>query len=248
MHGPTCIVWANLTPFSLQCEACLEELPPNPDRTRPGRLGRLSALCIFPIVNSFCMAVLHGRAGRLTAKKRRFPARAVKCDFEFCDAAPGGGDSCISVLKKDCHERQGNATRCDECVARIEHAKMADCSRQDELRFCHGEQPPSPAPPINPDGKCIKLLDADCKHHYAKQDGNLCYNCTQKALKEKPSVTCTMGEEFNFCEYGPVDHPPACIEELQKLCGKPYGKQHANRTQCTECVAGLRRPGGHGCF
>ena len=181
-----------------QCEACLEKLPPDPDRT-------------------------------------------LKCDFEFCDAAPGGGDSCISVLKKHCLQTRENATRCDECVARIEHAKLADCTRQDKLRFCHGERPPSPSPapspPINPaDSKCIKLLDADCKHHYAKQDGNLCYNCTQKALKDKPSVTCTMGEEFNFCEYGPVDHPPACIEELQKLCGKPYGKQHANRTQCTECV------------
>ena len=45
-----------------------------------------------------------------------------------------------------------------------------------------------------------------------------------------------MDEEFNFCAYGPTDHPPPCIEELQRLCGKPYGKQHDNRTQCTECV------------
>ena len=177
-----------------QCEACVEGLPPNPDRT-------------------------------------------LKCDFEFCDAAPGGGDSCIAVLKKDCEETRTNATKCDECVARVERAKLGDCTRQDELRFCHGEQPPSPAPPITPGhNKCIELLDADCKHHYAKQDGNLCYNCTQKALKEEPKVTCTTEEEFNFCEYGPADHPPACIEELQKLCGKPYGKQHANRTACTECV------------
>ena len=27
----------------------------------------------------FCMAVLYRRAGRLAGKKRRFPARAVKC-------------------------------------------------------------------------------------------------------------------------------------------------------------------------
>ena len=31
----------------------------------------------FSIVNRFCTAVLNGRAGRLTAKKRRFPALAV---------------------------------------------------------------------------------------------------------------------------------------------------------------------------
>jgi hypothetical protein len=68
-------------------------------------------------------------------------------------------------------------------------------------------------------------------------------NCTQKALKTEPKVSCTTEEEFNFCEYGPSDHPPACVEELQKLCGKPWGKQHSNRTACTESVVAHEKGG-----
>jgi hypothetical protein len=99
----------------------------------------------------------------------------LKQEFAFCDAAPGpppSRDSCLQVLKKDCESRRANVKECEGCVARVEHAKLADCTRQDELKFCHGDTPPAPI-----SDPCLALLDDDCKHHYGKYDGNACCEC-----------------------------------------------------------------------
>jgi hypothetical protein len=44
----------------------------------PGRRGRLTPLA-FPYVNRFCMALLYGRAGRLTAKTGGFRPGQCGC-------------------------------------------------------------------------------------------------------------------------------------------------------------------------
>ena len=167
----------------------------------------------------------------------------LKEEFAFCDA--GGDpkpepivDECLADLKAHCEDRRANATDCDHCLERVDHALKAHCTRQDELKFCHGGEKPKPI-----SNRCVALLETDCKKFVGAYDGGACYNCTQKALKTEPDVACTPEEEFNFCEYGPIDHPPMCIEELQKLCGKPWGKQHANRTECTDCVVAHEKGG-----
>ena len=36
---------------------------------------------------------------------------------------------------------------------------------------------------------------------------------------------------------------PKCVEELQKLCGKPWGSQHSNKTACLDCVIAHEKGG-----
>jgi hypothetical protein len=45
----------------------------------------------------------------------------------------------------------------------------ANCTRQDELKFCHGGKPPAPI-----SNKCVSLLEEDCKKFVGAYDGNAC--------------------------------------------------------------------------
>ena len=58
----------------------------------PGRLGAVKRRpLVFSYENPFCTGLLYGRAGRLTAKKRRFPApRAATCLAHYLFAITKG--------------------------------------------------------------------------------------------------------------------------------------------------------------
>ena len=73
MHGPTCIFWANVTPFTLQPAGRGRGGEALPVRARP---GRLSALSVSHSESGLYGAFVWARRA-LNGQKRRFPARAV---------------------------------------------------------------------------------------------------------------------------------------------------------------------------
>ena len=99
---------------------------------------------------------------------------------------------------------------------------------------------PVPTPPA--DKKCTKLLDKDCAQFLNLKNESQCAQCTSKAAASQPDVECSVRDEFNFCSYGPAGEPE-CVEALQRLCGKPWGGQHANRTVCVACVVANEKSG-----
>ena len=124
MHGPTCIFWANLTPFSLKVSGRLVsctvtnngtehagsevvqlylEFPSSagepPKQLKgwdncPHPPGRLSALSIFLCKSVFYGAFVWARR-TLNRQKRRFPARAV------AELAPGASAAATISLADD---------------------------------------------------------------------------------------------------------------------------------------------------
>ena len=54
-------------------------------------------------------------------------------------------------------------------LERVDRALKANCTRQDELKFCHGGKPPAPI-----SNKCVSLLEEDCKKFVGAYDGNAC--------------------------------------------------------------------------
>lgn len=165
----------------------------------------------------------------------------AKCTLQeelaFC--APPVDPKCEADLNKYCADRRGDTEQCDACVERVERAKKDGCTRADELRFCDGK---GPKPPVPTDPKCARLLDKDCAQFLNMKNESECAQCTFKAAASQPDIQCTERDEFNFCSYGPKGEP-ACVEALQRLCGKPWGGQHANRTACTDCVVEHEKSG-----
>jgi hypothetical protein len=75
MPGPTCTVWASLTPLSLGSQVLLALWFPVMRATvasRPGPPGAVKLPQRFFYVNRFSMALEYGHAGRLTAKNGVF--------------------------------------------------------------------------------------------------------------------------------------------------------------------------------